>query len=98
MPFHTLEISFPKHKGLIALLRREQPVFDEICRDYEALIPETTELGDAADAQWRASLEETLGALRQEIAAALEDFAAAQAAQQDDPLKKMSKKNGDTHA
>ncbi len=97
MRFHNLEISFPEHMGLIALLRRERPVFDEICHDYETLLAEAKDLGDTADAQWRVSVEETLGALRQEIAEALEDHAAAQAAQQNDPFENRSR-NGDRHA
>ncbi|MDJ0992670.1 MAG: hypothetical protein QNI90_03795 [Dinoroseobacter sp.] len=97
MPFHNLDISFPKHMGLIAHLRRERPVFDEICRDYETLLSDAKDLVDSDDAQWHATLEETLGALRREIATALEDHAAAQAAHQNDPFENMSK-NGDRHA
>ncbi|WP_425091252.1 hypothetical protein [Tropicimonas sp. S265A] len=79
MQFEDLDTSFFQRRALIARLRSQMPVFDEICRDYCAMHDELVRIENQVspvDTVWRASVTETLAALHEEIAATLEDQAA----------------------
>lgn len=75
MPFNVLHIEFPRFADLIAGLRMKDDRFDEICSDYELMLSDYQHLRDARSGGQRISLadvEETLAALRDEIASALD--------------------------
>ncbi len=74
MKSNAIETLFPKNKAAIADLRRRDPVFDEICRDYQLLSEEylsiNAEPGSESD-RFACDIRETLNGLRDEIAQSL---------------------------
>lgn len=100
MPFQDLITCFPDQPDRIRQLRADLPVFDEICRDYVALLAEQRDLnasGEARERDWQACIAESLAALRDEIAATLKSQAEFQAAQETEP-QETTQQDGDQHA
>lgn len=100
MPFQDLATGFPNDTARIAQLRADRPVFDEICRDYEALLAEQSALSaeeETPEPDWQACIAESLAALRDEIAATLQGQSNGLAGQKTEP-QDPSQQNGDRHA
>ncbi len=74
MKCNAVDNLFPNQEAAIADLRREDTVFDEICRDYQLLSDEHLSLSaepGSKSYQFACDIRETLDGLRDEIARSL---------------------------